>query len=240
MRLALLSDVHSNLQALEAVTEALRPLVPDALLCLGDVVGYGADPSACLAWARAECELVLMGNHDRQVAYPDEGERFNTSAFQALRWTAGVLSDQERAWLGGLPYTAARGELFLSHGSPVDPENFPYIFYRSEADRALEAIELPYLAVGHSHVQGCYVQGRKLEAPQAGVAVPLGPGPALMNPGSIGQPRDGDPRAAFGILDLEARTFTPQRVAYDIEGARRAILAAGLPQELGDRLRVGR
>ncbi len=240
MRLALLSDMHGNLQALEAVADALRPLAPDAVLCLGDVVGYGADPSACLAWTRAECELTVMGNHDRQVAFPDEGERFNTSAFLALRWTAGVLSDQERAWLADLPYTATRGQLFLSHGSPVDPEQFSYVFYRSEADRALEAIELPYLAVGHSHVQGCYVQGARLEAPRAGAAMPLGPGPALMNPGSVGQPRDGDPRAAFGILDLEARTFTPQRISYDIEGARQAILAAGLPQDLGDRLRVGR
>jgi predicted phosphodiesterase len=240
MRLALLSDVHGNLQALEAVADALDPLAPDALLCLGDVVGYGADPGACLAWTRAECALTVMGNHDRQVAFPDEGERFNTSAFQALRWTAEVLSDQERAWLAALPYTAARGELFLSHGSPVEPERFSYIFYRSEADRALEAIAFPYLAVGHSHVQGCYVQGERLEAPRAGVAVPLGPGPALMNPGSIGQPRDGDPRAAFGILDLEERTFTPERVSYDIESARRAILAAGLPQDLGDRLRIGR
>jgi diadenosine tetraphosphatase ApaH/serine/threonine PP2A family protein phosphatase len=240
MRIALLSDLHGNLHALKAVAAALPPLAPDALLCLGDVVGYGADPGACVAWARTECELVLMGNHDRQVASPDDEERFNTSALQALLWTARVLSAEERAWLAGLPYTAARGELFLAHGSPVDPEHFPYIFYKSEADRALEAIELPYLAVGHTHVQGCYVQGRKLEPLRAGMAVPLGPGPALMNPGSIGQPRDGDPRAAFGILDLEARTFTPHRVDYDVEGARQAILEAGLPRELGDRLRVGR
>jgi predicted phosphodiesterase len=240
MRLALISDLHGNRHALEAVAARIEETSPDAILCLGDVVGYGADPGGCIAWTRERCRTIVRGNHDEQVGTVSEQERFNSNAWRALVWTAEHLSSEELDWLGALPYTDRQEGLFLSHGSPIEPEAFHYIFYRHEADQALAFVAEGLLAVGHSHVQGWYVQGHPLETLRPGEGVPLGDGPALLNPGSVGQPRDGDPRAAWGLLDVEARVFTPMRTAYDIEGARRAILDAGLPGELGDRLRVGR
>ena len=240
MRLALLGDIHSNLHALQVVEPHLKDLQPDLTICLGDVVGYGAFPSECITWVREHCDSTVRGNHDHFVALASGADRFNTFAFRALAWTAEQLSEEELDWLGDLPYTDEHEGVRICHGNPIQPEAWLYVITHHDADFIFRSTEAAITVVGHSHLQGCFVEGEGVLPLEPGTAAALDGRRIVLNPGSVGQPRDGDPRAAFALLDTSSETVTPHRVEYDVEAARQAIIDADLPAELGDRLRVGR
>ncbi len=244
--IALLSDVHGNLPALEAVLAELGRHSPDSWVFLGDAVGYGAWPSeVCLA-LRATRPLAVAGNHDLAVLGRVDPELFNPEAEEAVLWTRRVLTDAAKAFLEAMPLEAEVGgalPFHAVHGSPLDPA-MRYILDLREAWRALGASRHPRLLVGHTHVAGLFV----FEPGGRGSYLPLRPGEPqeldtgrlyVVNPGSVGQPRDGDPRAAAALLDPEKARILPLRVNYDVEAAGREILRAGLPPFFAFRLRLG-
>ncbi len=239
MKFALLGDIHGNWHALEAVIGCLSGEQVDRIICTGDIVGYGAFPSECLHWVQDNCDPVVRGNHDHFTAGTTSAFSFNPRARTALNWTADRLSPEEIAWLGELPLKAIEGDVLIVHGHPILPEAWLYILERRQADAALEAVEERVVVIGHSHIQACFRFKSPTVDLDPGTPVQLGQRRAVLNPGSVGQPRDGDPRAAWAILDTEEWIFTPQRTEYDVAAAREAILAAELPRELGDRLLVG-
>ena len=247
MRYAVLSDIHANLEALEAVLahEACRSA--DALLVLGDLVGYGADPNAVVERVRALAPLAIVrGNHDKVAASLGTADDFNELARSAARWTADELTDDNLEYLKQLPI----GPLEVSdlveicHGSPTDED--AYIVSDRHAARAIKSATRPLCLFGHTHVAGVgrmsadhhfrvVGRGSKLSGPVALDADAR----YLVNPGSVGQPRDGDRRAAFAVLDTEAPSITLYRAAYPVEAAQAKILAAGLPSLLAHRLSIG-
>jgi diadenosine tetraphosphatase ApaH/serine/threonine PP2A family protein phosphatase len=244
--IALLSDVHGNLPALRACLEELRRHRPDAWVFLGDAVGYGAHPSEVCLLLQALEPLGVAGNHDLAVLGRIDARLFNPEAEEAVLWTREALTDSARAFLESLPLEAElAGPLpfHLVHGSPVDPP-MRYILEKREAREALRAARHPRVLVGHTHVAGAFRFGPG----SSGDYLPLRPGKVLdlepgwsyvVNPGSVGQPRDGDPRAAAALLDVEKVRVIPIRVEYPVEEAARSILAAGLPSFLAYRLRLG-
>ena len=247
MRYLLLSDVHANIQALEAVLAAVPAEAYERVLVLGDLVGYGADPNAVVDRVRAlDPLLVIRGNHDRVACGIDEPLEFNAMARQAAVWTLRTLTAANRDYLRALPvgprHVGAR--LQVCHGSPVDEDQD--LFDTTDAADAFEHVDRPVCLFGHTHLPMAFVRARRrLSAvvPDAGETTPLAIEPDtlyLINPGSVGQPRDGDARAAFALLDDEAGAVELRRVPYAIEEARRAILEAGLPPALAHRLAAGR
>jgi len=235
----MLSDLHGNAQALRSVSEAMERERVGTVLCLGDVVGYGARPSECVRWTREHSEVVVKGNHDHAAAGTGELSWFNRTARRALLWTREQLSGEERGWLRELPYRVQWEWLLLSHGHPLEPEAWVYVLTERDAQLALRSASCPFVMVGHSHKPFCYIQEEGMVGLVGGEPILLSDRKAVINPGSVGQPRDGDARASWGILDDEEWTFTLHRTGYDVEGARREILDAGLPRELGDRLLSG-
>ncbi|HUP04868.1 MAG TPA: metallophosphoesterase family protein [Bryobacteraceae bacterium] len=246
MRYLILSDIHSNWEALDAVARDARGAY-DQALCCGDLVGYCGDPNAVVEWVRAHCALTIRGNHDRACAGIEELEWFNPVARAAAQWTALTLTPGNREFLRGLPKGPAKRDGFeLAHGSTSDEDE--YVLTPDEAFDAFSYIESRLVFFGHTHVQGGYVWNRdRVET----IAGPSGRDNRmdmrmeaecayLVNPGSVGQPRDGDPRTAFAIYNSDSGVLTYRRAAYDVEGAQRKILAAGLPEILAGRLAVGR
>jgi diadenosine tetraphosphatase ApaH/serine/threonine PP2A family protein phosphatase len=242
VRLAVFSDVHANLEALEAVaaTDAFRGA--GRVVCLGDVVGYGADPSACLAFARRASERILLGNHESAIAHPEELAYFNGFARQAIEWTRDQLSVEEREFVAGLPASFREPPDFLFvHSAPTAPHEWEYIFDLAGAQREIESVEETLCFVGHSHVPLAIEKGA--EGPARLLEFPFRVREGhryLINVGSVGQPRDSDPRAAFVTFDSETRTVSLERVEYPIAIAQEKILAAGLPAFLAARLAKGR
>jgi predicted phosphodiesterase len=242
MRVAVISDIHGNLHALEAVLAEIERAQPDALWCLGDHVGYGPRPNECCEAVRVQADLALVGNHDLlalgKTVLEDD---FNPDAAAAARWTRGVLDQQALRFLDGLEPAAKTAEAELFHASPRDPV-WEYVLSGETALAALELTSAPIVLVGHSHVALAIVlAGRSLEgaAAAAGAEKDLSAGRWLLNPGSVGQPRDGDARAAWLLLDLDAGRATFHRVEYSIEQTQAEILEAGLPPGLAERLSSG-
>lgn len=244
MRYAVISDIHGNLEALEAVLEALEAEAVDGYLVLGDLVGYGANPNEVVERIRAlKPRVSLLGNHDAAVLNPRELEFFNPVAREALLWTRRQLTPDHIEYLRTLrPAEKVSETLLAVHSSPYKPESWIYIFGPEEARWNFRYFEEPLCLFGHSHIQGGFVQD-----PSGEVQI-LRPTPSLeleegkrylLNPGSVGQPRDYDPRAAFAILDLEERRFSFRRVEYDIALAAQKILSAGLSPFLAERLKQG-
>lgn len=241
MRYAILSDIHGNLEALRAVLADAGDRA-DAFLCLGDIVGYGADPGACIELVAERCQLVVGGNHEHAVAGRIDLNWFNPYARAAAEWTHDRLDDDQRAWLGSLPLVSEAGDATLVHASPAHPEEWEYLVSAEDGFAALGAFTTRLCFVGHSHLPGMWVQGSWGREHEAGaVKVSIDPGCRyIINVGSVGQPRDHDPRAAYALWDVEGRTLAIQRVAYDLAAARAKIVAAGLPRFLADRLAEGR
>lgn len=244
MRAVVLSDVHSNLEALEAVLDCSRGEGADVTLVLGDIVGYGADPEGVLSLLRSIPSVVLLaGNHDFAAASEFDLSWFNAAAAAAVRWTAGAISQDSRAFLRDLPAHRSHGDLLLVHGSVADPVA-EYVMRSSGAARSFGADGFTKCFFGHTHVPGVFVRDA------AGIhhVVPVENEPVglpastrwMCNPGSVGQPRDGDARAAYMVFDAPESRVTLRRVAYDIAGAQSKIRAAGLPEVLAARLDVGR
>ncbi|MFN2520200.1 MAG: metallophosphoesterase [Candidatus Limnocylindria bacterium] len=240
MKVGLISDVHANLAALEAVRPMLDGL--DEIWVTGDTVGYGPEPSAVLALLRGDPRVhIVAGNHDRAVATGHGLDTFNGSAAAAARLHHEWLDPAERDLLAALPATDQRSGFTLCHGSLNDPM-WEYVTTVARARRSFLAASTPSWCCGHTHHPALYRhdEGRtfsELVAP--GVAYPLGDR-VMVNPGSVGQPRDGDPRSSFAVLDLDARTVTFHRVAYDIAATQRRMRTLELPEFLADRLASGR
>jgi diadenosine tetraphosphatase ApaH/serine/threonine PP2A family protein phosphatase len=241
MRVAVISDIHANLHALEAVLGAVEAEAPDAIWNLGDVVGYGPRPNRCCSAIAARAELALCGNHDLGVLGTIDLEAFSDDAAAAAHWTREVLSAGSRRYLDGLEPKGRTEGVELFHASPRDPV-WDYVLSGEAALDALHLTEAPLVLVGHSHVALAVVlSGRELSgglAP-AGTEVDLSEGRWLLNPGSVGQPRDGDPRAAFLLLDLGAGRGSFRRVEYPIERTQAEIRERGLPDALAERLAGG-
>jgi predicted phosphodiesterase len=240
VRIAVVSDVHSNLAALEAVLAAIDASPPDEIWCLGDVVGYGPRPNECCEIVAARAEICLGGNHDLAVRGTIDLAEFSGDAAVAARWTRDVLDEPSRAFLDGLDPQGERGGVAMYHGSARDPV-WEYVLSDEAAAATLALSPLPLVLVGHSHValEIAWVDDTLTGglAPR-GTEVPL-EGRVLLNPGSVGQPRDGDPRAAYLVLDLERGTGTFHRVDYDIERTQAEMRSAGLPETLAARLGGG-
>ena len=245
MRVAVVSDIHSNLHALEAVLEALEAEAPDELWCLGDVVGYGPRPNESCALIEARADVCLAGNHDLAIRGTIDLEEFHGDAALAARLNRESLTPESFGFLDGLePQGNVRG-VAIYHGSARDPV-WEYVLSDEAARATLAIAGSPLVLVGHSHValrltaSGGPVEGRTDGglAP-AGTVVALGDAPTLLNPGSVGQPRDGDPRAAYLLLDLDDRRAEFRRVSYDVARTQKEMADAGLPGALAARLTVG-
>ncbi len=237
MRVALLSDVHANREALQAVLAQLGPV--DALWVTGDTVGYGPDPSDVLALLGERGAVLVQGNHDLAVATGEGLMLFNEHAAKAAELQRAWLSPSERDTLAGLPRVAAHEGFTLCHGSLRDPL-WEYVSSAGAARASLARAGTPHGCVGHTHVPAVFVAGgaTRLLRPAEGDVVPLAPR-SLVNPGSVGQPRDGDPRASYVVLDTTAGTAAFYRASYRVDETQRRIRARRLPDVLADRLAYG-
>jgi predicted phosphodiesterase len=242
MRVAIASDIHGNRHAFEAVIAAAQEAGVEELWCLGDLVGYGAEPDACVALAEANCGVCLAGNHDLAVVDVLSLEDFSRGAALAAEWTKDVISEETRAFLLGLEPSGHAEGVGLYHASPRDPV-WEYVLSGLTAELCLDATSFRISLIGHSHVALSFdrPEGRPASGStrKEGERLDLGSGGWLINPGSAGQPRDGDPRAAWLVLDTGAWTAEWRRAPYDIAGAQAAIRAARLPDSLAERLQYG-
>ena len=244
MRHLIISDLHANLHALEAVLDDAAGLGYDAVLVLGDLVGYGADPDAVMDRTFALDPLaIIRGNHDKVAAGLEPADTFNDVARVSIEWTAAALAAGQLSRLAGLPRGPVQvgDDIEICHGSPFDEDY--YIFDADDAGRAIALASRPICLFGHTHVPAVFtrtddplqhddgLEDDELRLPRSG--------PALINVGSVGQPRDGDPRAAYGLLDTARRTIRLRRVEYDVAGAQDRILERGLPPWLAHRLGEG-
>jgi predicted phosphodiesterase len=240
-RIAILSDVHGNLPAFRAVVADARAAGADAIWCLGDLVGYGASPDECVALALRECDVLLGGNHDLAVAGQIPLDDFSPHAAAAARWTREHASEETLKVLELLVPARDEQPLGLYHGSAADPI-WEYVLSAEQAEQSFDAMAPRVGAIGHTHVALRFTRrdGEVVgEQTPAGTEHDLGDGEWLVNPGSVGQPRDRDPRAAWLLVDVEAWTAGWHRVEYPIDEAARAIAAADLPRHLADRLFIG-
>lgn len=242
MRYGIFSDVHANLQALTEIMRLLDSERIDRFICLGDVVGYGANPEECAQIVREKADVVVLGNHDAAVSGRMDYSFYYDAARKALDWTHQQVSAETIAWLKGLPYSHREGEIEFCHGSPIYPSEFEYIFTREKARE-----QLPYwdrLAsatfIGHSHLTRCFALSQDdavdVVAPSFGLRRDH---KYIITAGSVGQPRDYDNRSCCGVYDTEDNTFSYKRAEYDIEEAKRRIIDAGLSYNFGARLLVG-
>jgi predicted phosphodiesterase len=242
MRVALCSDIHGNRHAFESVISAAESDGAEELWCLGDLVGYGAEPDACVALAARHCAICLAGNHDLAVVDVLSLEEFSRGAALAAEWTREVISPGTRDFLLSLQPQGSGEGMGLFHASPRDPI-WEYVLSALAAEMCFDATEHRISFIGHSHVALSFHRAEGEPATgttrREGVQVDLASGRWLLNPGSTGQPRDGDPRAAWLLLDTDAMTATWRRAEYDIAGAQAAIRAARLPDSLAERLQYG-
>lgn len=242
MRVAVLSDIHANLEALKAVLQVVRASSPDLVVCLGDVVGYGADPDACCDLVREHAAFCLLGNHDAAVTGAMDEAYYYEAARNVVRWTRDHLSDDNYRWLYGLPYTRMNAEIGYYHSAPVMPSGFFYVVQSSEAQTHVQIFDrLKSLSfIGHAHLTHIFqVTAKKAKRAEAkNVALREGI-KYIINVGSVGQPRDRDPRACFVLWDSEAESLDFIRVQYDIETAASKIVKAGLDEKFAKRLFLG-
>jgi diadenosine tetraphosphatase ApaH/serine/threonine PP2A family protein phosphatase len=232
LRYAFLSDIHSNLEALTSALNAVENRRVDRIVCLGDIIGYGADPSACLKLVRENADYIILGNHDAGVVGTTELQWFNDFARAAVLWTRSVLSDDEKDFLRSLPLEDTADDLHFVHGTPHDPEGWHYIFSSYDVIPQFPHIKGHTCFVGHSHIPGDYRE-------KPSVPGEVGTARRIINVGSVGQPRDRDPRLCCAIYDSETRHLELIREEYDIQTAAAKIRQAGLPDFLAERLNWG-
>ena len=244
MRYLVISDIHANLEALAAVLKVTEGEY-DSIVCLGDIVGYGADPNAVTNWVRDHCAAVIRGNHDKACCGLEEPILFNPMARRAVEWTFDQLTEENRQYLRELPQGPLDLERFMMvHGAVTDEDE--YLLDMQDAVRQFDHMMGRLVFFGHTHVQGGFflrsVSGTSpTHAPHPPSAIEVRPGDSLLvNPGSIGQPRDHVCEAAYAIFDADKAEVEYRRQAYDIERAQAKIRDAGLPLQLAERLTVGR
>src|SRR5215213_6913808 len=242
MRVAIASDIHGNKQAFQAVIAAAEADGAEELWCLGDLVGYGAEPDACVDLAARHCAICLAGNHDLAVVEVLSLDEFSRGASLAAQWTREVIAPGTRQFLLSLKPEGSADSLGLFHASPRDPI-WEYVLSALAAELCFDATDFRVSFIGHSHVALSFHRAEGEPATgttrREGAEVDVSTGHWLINPGSAGQPRDGDPRAAWLLLDTSACTATWRRAEYDIGAAQAAIRAANLPDSLAERLQYG-
>lgn len=251
MKRALISDIHANYEALQAVLADIDGQSVQEIFCLGDIIGYGPNPVQCLDQVIARCQVTILGNHDQATLFDPDG--FNPVALQAIYWTRDQLetvgdeSSRDRRWdfIGELPRRWDEGTFLFVHGSPREPTNeyvFPEDIYDQRKMNALLSRIDQYCFQGHTHMPGVFTEAGDFYSPEdCNYEYEFGNDKAMVNVGSVGQPRDGDPRACYVILDTEAKSIEYRRVEYDIETTRQKIYSIpDLDNMLGDRLVSGR
>ena len=243
MRIAIVADIHSNLAAFQAVLRHAEETDSiDRLWCLGDIVGYGPEPGACIALFRRYPHSAVAGNHDLAAIDKISTADFNAPGVRAAAWTAGQLTEEERQYLDELPEVTKEGKFTLVHATLRAPVR-EYLLSQEAAWEQFRLMETPYSILGHTHLpflaEELTDRRMRMEPWPEGERVELGEKRLIISPGSVGQPRDGDPRAAYALYDTEARTFTLHRVEYDIAATQEKIRRAGLPVWLAERLGFG-
>jgi predicted phosphodiesterase len=241
MRVAVISDIHSNLPALQAVLADVGSHDPEQVWCLGDIVGYGAHPDDCAEVVSDVVEVCLAGNHDLVIRGDIDIRYFAMSAGAAARWTVKKIRDDTREFLAGLAPLGQTAGVGLYHASPRDPV-WEYVLSVTQAGECLDVQRQRVCLIGHSHVACWFARnGGETDGRQAddGTVIEMASGEWLVNPGSVGQPRDGDPRAAWLLLDADTGRAQWRRVEYDVAGAASAIRDARLPDSLAERLQYG-
>ena len=251
MKRAIISDIHANYEALTAVLDHIKTLDVGEIICLGDIIGYGPDPVRCLDVVMETCNQTILGNHDQAAIFDPEG--FNPIALRAIYWTRSQMelandhprSDRRWDFIGERPRRHDEGEYLFVHGSPRDPTNeyvFPEHIYETSRIDALMKRFQQYCFQGHTHIPGVFTQDCQFIPPEENnYFFPLGAEKLMINVGSVGQPRDNDPRACYVVLDTDAKTVQYYRIEYDVEATRQKILNIDdLDDMLGDRLLTGR
>ena len=232
MKIALISDIHSNLQALLAALSDIDSRGVDKVYCLGDIVGYGGSPNECVDLVRQRASAVVLGNHDLAAVKISDADYFTKPGKIAAEWTNKTLTDENRQFLTALPYTAEVGICTLVHASPKSPSAWQYVSSMDAARAQFPHFKTELCFIGHTHVPALCGEDLKTFKFKKGLRF-------LINVGSIGQPRDGNPLLSYGILDTDAWTFQNVRLPYDIRGAAEAITSQGLPAVLAKRLSQG-
>ncbi len=240
MKYAILSDIHANLEALEVALDSMARIGAERAICLGDAVGYGANPNRCVDLIREKCEVAIQGNHDSAVVGTTSTVTFTRRAQLSTDWTRDRLTPENLKWLKALPLSWTDDRFRAVHSSPLDPMEWYYVLQQSMANDAFHSFSERLCFLGHSHVPILFREsGREGEVPGE-TETKLNEGDRyLINIGSVGQPRDGDPRLAYGLYDSDRHTIRIVREEYDHESASRKIIDAGLPEELGKRLIFG-
>lgn len=248
---AVLADIHGNLEALSAVLADIenRRYVDD-IVCLGDIVGYGPDPAACLDLIREKAGLILAGNHDLALISADVLSQLNPDARTVILWTAERLDPEQRRYLFSLPLEFKTGPFHFVHGSPEQPSGFNYILNTATAKRAFLNSKGTYIFTGHSHIPRIFIEMEykrmfagcvhNVQSPAGPTVEMTPPKRYLINAGSVGQSRDGDARAAYGLIDMKEHRFERIRVAYDVDAVICKMRRHGLPEALAKRLKDGR
>jgi diadenosine tetraphosphatase ApaH/serine/threonine PP2A family protein phosphatase len=232
MRIAIISDVHANLEALSAVLERSKVADVDETWCLGDLVGYGPSPNECIEIIREKCAVVLKGNHDAGATGEEPLKHFNLDGQEAMQWTLRELSQENTDYLRSLPLTAERGDATLAHASTADPQRWTYILTWRDAQDAFGYFATSMCFIGHTHVPLIIGEDRSMGNFRNDVRL-------LINVGSVGQPRDGNPMASFGLFDTQLWKYENIRVEYDVQKTVEKIEKVGLPRGLGVRLLAG-
>lgn len=232
MRIAIISDIHSNLEALTRALEIINSKNIGEIVCLGDIIGYGANPNECLSLIRKTTEHVTLGNHDEAVFHSAMAYNFNRHARSAVLWTSREITKEGIDYLRNLPVTLELGDALFTHASPRSPREWNYILTRSDAEENMKHFSQSICFVGHSHVPGIFCENNEILKVARGRKY-------IVNVGSIGQPRDHDRRLSFGIFDTGSFTYENVRAEYDVNKASEKILNAGLPRTLSERILVG-
>jgi diadenosine tetraphosphatase ApaH/serine/threonine PP2A family protein phosphatase len=242
MKIAFISDVHSNLEALTSVRKSLQNVGIDKVLFLGDIVGYGANPNECIEIIKDLSDDILAGNHDWAAVGKSSAEYFNLVAKEAIEWTQDKLTEQNKAFLSSLALKGEWEELIFVHATPSHPEEWNYIFNIFDATDNFETFSQPLCFVAHSHQPVIFVQTKtgSISSKRSTYMTLQKDFRYIINSGSVGQPRDGNPLSSYGIYDTEKKEYRLIRVQYDVTRAQKKILDAGLPSFLASRLGMGR
>jgi predicted phosphodiesterase len=240
MRFAILSDIHANLEALEAVLKDAKEQQCTHFVCLGDVVGYNANPQECVARIRELNCPVVKGNHDEQASILESSRDFNELAERAINWTREHLAEEDKEWLASLPYQRQVRDFTIVHATLDRPEQWGYVFNNLDAAASFTYQHTPICFFGHTHVPMAFIRDeavRRVRIDELAIDVTK---KYFINTGSVGQPRDGDWRAAYCVYDIEKNVVEQRRLEYDLKTAQKKIVQAGLPPLLAERLASGR